>query len=376
MAKTRITVILNARRDLEKVLRNLAPVFRPDDTVLLYTSAGRDSVKKAFSDALGIDCGDFSGDVGYVRFNEYRSSDYADGKAPSVIVMRMPNELFHTIPTALNHALEFVVRTDIARYVHFFYDDLVVCDADHYRPSEYEWFMEKYGEPFLADCKLNRQNFVFRRLVPRLVFMSSRLHDKLSFYNFEGRDHFIVDRTKVDIRFDERIRRFYMIEFLSRAHKAGIVGNVTWYPDPVFAETVKRDPSFEQRLVDEQVVAEVREDEKYMRDVLKFDMSPEPEVEPVLRRIVTCIDPENASGFGLGRKDDSQSKSSPANADGGDGNSPCAENAPSSSENKRPDEDTALNNEAVSAKSARKTPEPKARKPRKAKPVSAKAEKA
>ena len=279
---TRVNVILNGKRDLAKVLENLKPIVQSDDRILLYTKSEVGEVKKCFADVIGIAEDDFNEQCSYVKFNQYKKENYTDDKCKRISVMKMPNLLFDSISAALNSVLDFCDDVEIARFVHFFYDDVKLVDEKRYSPSKYEWYMDEFSEPFIIDAKLNKANFAFKKLSPRFIFLSSKIESPVSFYQFDGKDHFIIDRVNNHLRFDEGVKRLYMIEYIIRAHEAKIVKHFTFYPDPTLEMYFKRDESMPQMTATNELMEEYRHDDDYIRNTLKKFVTPESSVDPII----------------------------------------------------------------------------------------------
>ena len=294
--KNRIYAILNGRQELSTVVRNLKQLFTDDCGVLLYTKSPLSEVQSVFESEGIVGEGQFGDMVSYTKFNEYKAEDFRDGKAAKYTVIRMPQSLFKTVPHALNHMMEFATSTGIARFVHFFFDDLKVADGKTYRPDGYEWYMDMFDEPFILDAKLNRANYAFNKLSPRFIFASKLLKSPVSFYQFEGRDHFIIDVTKFSARFDEHIKRLYMVEYVARAHANGIVKHPTFYPDPVLEATVVRDPALAQTPSTEEVMKEFHADDQYIRGTLKVALRAETSIDPIIDYMSAVIERKGVDG--------------------------------------------------------------------------------
>jgi len=287
--ENRVYVILNGKRDLSKVAENLKQLFNDGNTVLLYTKSELSEVKSVFEEKLEISQESFDAVATYVKFNEYNADDFKDGKSKKIVVVKMPQSLFKSIPHALNSIIKFATSTGIGRFVHFFYDDLKIPTGKTYDPSAYEWYMDMFNEPFVLDAKLNRANFSFKKLSPRFIFVSKELKSPVSFYQFEGKDHFIIDVEHFSSNFDEKLKRLYMIEYIIRAHSEGFVKHMTFYPDPVLEETVVRDTEIPSAVATEDIMKEYQSDDVYIRETLKLSIKAESSVDPIINYMTGII---------------------------------------------------------------------------------------
>ena len=301
----RINVIVNGRQELGSVLSNLSPLVRGCDKVLLMTKSGSDEIKtelaKVLEKTLGLENGTVEDHVKFVEFNKrgYTNIDISKSESgkenPTIFCLKMPNSLYHTIPTALNDALRFVDDTSIARFIHFFTDDCKII-SDSYHPEPYERFMDEFKEPFAMDSKTNQGNFAFKKYSPRFVFMSrEHLEYPISFVQFEAKEHFIIDRDSMKYDFDEKVKRLYMTELLFRLHKAGIVKHPSFYPDPVLEQWVERDPNLPHSTDIAAIEAEYGEDDKYLRNELHVSMTVENAVDPIVKEMVAVIENRSKS---------------------------------------------------------------------------------
>lgn len=286
--KQRVNVILNGKRELSTVIKNLKPLFESDDTLLLYTKSEKEALKSALNESGIVKSEDFDSNVSYDKFNEYKADDFKDG-SKRIIAIRIPQSLFKSIPHALNDILKFVDTTGIARFVHVFYDDLKITNTKEYGPDKYEWYMDEFDEPLIVDPKMNRANFSFAKLSPRFIYMTRILPSPVSFYQFEGRDHFIIDRSKCNIMFDEKMKRLYMIEYIIRAHANGFVKHLTFYPDPVIGQYIERDAELPITVGSNELMKEYQNDDKYIRETLKLSIAPESSVDPIIDYMTEII---------------------------------------------------------------------------------------
>lgn len=287
---SRMTVILNGRQDLPKVLMNLKKVFEGDGKVLLMTKSGETESRDAIKLVLAVDDGWVGEHVVYHRFNEvsYEKASF-EWKNVKVFCIKIPNSLYRSIPTGYNDALKFARKTGISRFVHFFADDCRIV-SDSYDPSAYEWFMDTFDEPFVMDSKLNHGNYAFRKYSPRFVFMSKmHLPRPVSFVQYEAKDHFVVDLSKVGESFDEKLKRLYMPEFVHRLHGLGLVRHMSFYPDPVLEKWVERDSELPQFPDVEAMAREYSEDERYLKEGLGMKMAFENAVNPIIDEMAKVI---------------------------------------------------------------------------------------
>lgn len=280
--ETRIYAVLNGKRDLSKVASNLKQLFTDGNKVLLYTKSELSEVKDVFEKVLGIEQQKFDESASYVKFNKYNADDFKDGKSKRIVVVRMPQSLFKSIPHALNSMIGFIKSTGIARFAHFFYDDLKIPSGVVYDPSAYEWYMDMFSEPFILDEKMNQANYSFKKLSPRFVFVSRELKSPVSFYQFEGKDHFVMDIENFSSNFNEKLKRLYMIEYIIRAHSEGFVKHMTFYPDPVIENTVVRDDGIPSAIATDEIMKEYSADDSYIRDTLKLAIKAESSVDPII----------------------------------------------------------------------------------------------
>lgn len=287
---TRISVILNGKRELAKVLKNLEKVFSVNDKVLLLTKSEKSEVFSTIKEFLSVDDKWIDDNVTYDRFNAVNYDEISSiAQSKRIFCIRMPNSLYRTISTAYNDALNFIEKTNIARFAHFFADDCMIV-SDSYDPTVYEWFMSTFGEPFIMDSKMNNGNYAFRKYSPRFVFMSKTyLKQPISFVQFESKDHFIVDMENFRYRFDEKVKRLYIPELIYRLHKDGVVKHTSFYPDPVLEQWVKRDDTLECQKDINEMVKEYSVDEKYMKETLKISFNVENAVDPIINELVSVI---------------------------------------------------------------------------------------
>ncbi len=286
----RINVVVNGKRDLVKVVANLKKIFESGDRVLLYTFSGEGVVKKVLAESLGVDESFVSENMTYAKFNAYGKLGITKKTAKRFTVFAMPNNLFRKIPCAFNAALKFVDDTDVARFVHFFCDDLKFKAPDKYDPSRYEWYMNTFNCPFLADPKTNKLNFSFKKLSPRFIIVSKKLKVPLSFYHFEGKDHFVFDRERLKENFDEKIDRLYMTEFLLRLVRIGISNHTTFYPDPFLETLLERDGDLSRTQGTDEIRKQLQDDDKYIFETLKYEIVPESAVDPIIEEHGRVID--------------------------------------------------------------------------------------
>lgn len=278
----RIHIIMNGKTNLKTVLDNLGILLTGADKVLFYTISGESEFKREIQNYLKCSDESLATMVSYEPFNKYHAERYMDGMCPKIIGIKMPNSRFRSVSTALNHALEFVDKTKIAEYMHFFFDDIRIVNPD-YSPDMYEWYMDMFNVPILTDIKTNTGNYIFKKLVPRFIFVSNEhLKSPVSFYQYEGRDHFIINRNKCKMNFDEKIKRFYVTEYLVRAKSVGLINHLTFYPDPVMTAVVKRDENLPYTVFTEEIRKEFAKDEEYMKNILHECIVPESSVDPLV----------------------------------------------------------------------------------------------
>ena len=286
----RISVVVNGKRDLSKVVSNLKKLFESDGKVLLYTFSGEAKVREVLSSALGKDECDIAANMTFAKFNAYAKLNITADTAKKFTVLAMPNSLFRKIPCAFNAALKFVDDTKVARFVHFFCDDLKFNDAEKYEPSRYEWYMDKFGCPFLCDPKTTKSNYAFKKLSPRFVLVSKRLPFPISFYHFEGNEHFVIDRDAMKENFDEKISRLYMTEFIMRLHAKGFVKHMTFYPDPFLETILLRDDGMPHAAITDEVRKQLADDDRYISVTLDEHVVPESAVDPIIKEHGSVID--------------------------------------------------------------------------------------
>ena len=286
----RITVILNGRQELPKVLENLKAAVEGDGKVLLLTKSGEGEVADALKSALGVGDDWVKDSVTYDRFNKIDYSSFEGSRGDrKIFCIAMPNSLYRTISTGWNDALKFVRETNIARFVHFFADDCKIVSKG-YNPAAYEWYMSTFEEPFIMDSKLNQGNYAFKKYSPRFVFMSKTyLRRPISFVQFESKDHFVADMERMKLSFDEKVKRLYIPEFVYRLHKAGLIKHVSFYPDPVLEKWVGRDETMPADADFEAVVKEYSEDEKYLKGELGVSFQVENAVDPIINEMASVI---------------------------------------------------------------------------------------
>lgn len=286
----RINVVVNGKRDLAKVVRNLKPLFESGDRVLLYTASGEETAKRTIASELVMSTETVADNMAFAKFNEYGKLGLNMETAPRFIVLAMPNGLFRKMPCAFNAALKFVDDTSIARFVHFFCDDLKFYDATKYDPRRYEWYMDTFKCPFLTDPKTSRTNYAFKKLSPRFILVSKRLPFPISFYHYEGREHFVVDRDAVKENFDENVNRMFVAEFVARLREKGLVRHMTFYPDPFLETIFMRDGEIDHTPIDEAVRKQYMDDDGYIYGTLKRRVVVEAAIDPLIAEHGSVID--------------------------------------------------------------------------------------
>lgn len=287
----RINLILNGRHELSKVISNLRVLFESEDRVLFYTIYDNDSLKKAFSEELNITEENFINSVDYFDFDEIKLDEFDNSRIlKRIIVIKMPKSLFTTISMAYNHAFELVDKLELCEFIHAFTDDCKII-SEKYNPSEYEWFMETFEEPFVMDSKTNPGNFAFKKFSPRFVFISARyLNQPISYVQFESKEHFIMNRQKLKLNFDEKLKRLYISEFIMRLFKDGIIKHWSFYPDPILDTWIKRDDTLPFTNDLGKLTEEYGSDEKYLKGELKYEMRIENSVDPIVSELSKIID--------------------------------------------------------------------------------------
>jgi len=288
--KNRVNVIINGKRDINKVADNLKNIINSDDCTIIYTFVSEKEIKNVLSNITNKTESEISDMMTYSKFNEYKKSEFCNDFSKKFIIFKMPNLLFKKIPNAFNAALKFVDETEIARFVHFFCDDVKEINFEKYDPSLYEWYMTKFDCPFISDPKTNTGNFAFKKLAPRFVLVSQKLKHPISFYQFEGKEHFIIDRSLLKENFDEHLNRMYMTEYIIRLNKKGIIKHMTFYPDPFLETLFTRDCSMEYTLLTDDVKKQFESDDKYISDTLKVSIIPESSVDPIIEEHGRVID--------------------------------------------------------------------------------------
>lgn len=286
----RINVVVNGRQDLPKVIENLRPLFDSEDKMLLYTFNTKGKVCKAFKSVLGKDDKYLNENMTYMKYDAY-SGDIGDAsKMHKFTVFAMPKNLLDTIPCSFNAALSFVDTLKAARFVHFFCDDLKFVNAEKYDPSRYEWYMTTFNCPFITDPKTNTDNFAFKKASPRFVLVSRRLQHPISFYQFEGKEHFIFDRDVLKENFDAHLYRMYMSEFVIRLCNKGILKHMTFYPDPFLELLLQRDTEMEYTPITDLTRKQLASDDKYISETLHEHVIPESSVDPIVEEHGSVID--------------------------------------------------------------------------------------
>ena len=289
----RIHVIINGKRDFSQVAKNLKAILSSDDMILIYTFESYEKVLKILSEVLEKDEGYFEENSVYAKFNAYKRLNISIDTIKKFTIFAMPNNLFHKIPNAYNAALDFVNDTNVAKYVHIYADDVKCVNEDKLDFAKYEWYMETFDCPFITDPKVNANNYAFKKVSPRFVLVSQKLKTPLSFYQFEGKDHFIVDIDRFTERFDEHIYRLYMYEMVIRLCNKGIFKHMTFYPDPVIDVVFKRDDTIPYTVITDEIRKEFASDENYITNTLHEQLIPESSVDPIVAEHGKIIDAMN-----------------------------------------------------------------------------------
>ena len=286
----RINFVLNGVRELDRVVDNLRQLFEFEDPMLLITKSEASVAKKILSEKLNLDDKWFEENAYCEKFNKV---DYDEIKSHprKLYLIKMPNSLYHSIPTAFNDGFKFVDSTSVARFIHVFADDCKIV-SNNYEPARYEWFMDNFSVPFVMDSKMNPGNYAFRKYSPRFIFMSNEnLKSPISFAQFESKDHFIIDRDVLKMNFDEKVKRLYMPEFVMRLRSENVIKHTSFYPDPIIERWFERDngqnPIGAKEM--EERSKEYFKDEKYIKETLKSFILVENKVEPIISELVEVI---------------------------------------------------------------------------------------
>jgi hypothetical protein len=288
--KNRANVIINGYTDLDKLTDNLNPIFKSNDPLIFLTAFPLSKVKSHFEQIGFIT--DVDSELVYIeRFKEFKSVKL--NETTKLVVIQMPNNRFKTISGALNAVLRINNSMAFAKFLHFYSDDLKFVDNEAhspvYVPNIYEKFMDEFGESFIIDCKMNDNNYAFKRLSPRFVFCSQLIATPISFFQYEGKDHFVINSLSCTELFDENLNRMYMSEFIIRLHEKGVVKHLTFYPDPIPYKVVERDTTLPSNVKANIVLNEYQNDEQYIRETLKKAVTPEVSVDPLVQELSTII---------------------------------------------------------------------------------------
>ena len=287
----RAHAILNAKAPLGRLVENLRPIFTSTDkdtATILITKEPLDSAV-AILGSFGIP---ESTIYRITKITDYDSGPLEEGRR--FVLVSMPNNLFHSLPKAYNWILELNSRKNIARYVHFFADDIRFCAGagESYDPRSYERFSRRFNEPFVIDCKTNPANFAFRKMSPRFVFISSKLEAPISYYQYEAKEHFMVDTELVSDRFDENLQRMYITEMLIRLHERGVVRHLTFYPDPVIEPLVEQTDEFGHLVPMDVLAKEYESDRRHFALTLKKEVVAETSVDPIVAEVSAVLGAE------------------------------------------------------------------------------------
>lgn len=288
--KQRLYAIINGRQDIYNVLSNFAPLIRGGSGRMLFLTKSEPSeFRRAFAETMKMEECAVDSMVEFIQFNKNGYTAELLNADKTLYCIKMPNNLYHTIPTALNDVFRFVDGTGCARFIHFFTDDCKIV-TNSFDPSVYECFMDIFNEPFVMDSKTNKANFAFKKYSPRFVFMSrNNLSQPVSFAQFEAKEHFIVDRERMTFKFDDKVKRLYITELIFRLHKAGLVRHPSFYPDPVLEQWVERDETLPHTVDAKTLEKEYAEDDRYLRNELKVSLSVENAVDPLIKEMSDAI---------------------------------------------------------------------------------------
>lgn len=283
----RVNLILNGIHELRKVANNLKKIICSEDVLLLYTFESEDVVKNVLKDEIGYSDEYIAENMYYNIFNKYKASDFTIFKR--IIVLKIPNNKFKTKSAAFNSMFRFCDDIIHAKYLHVFCDDIKIAEDD-YSPLNYEEFMELFDENIYLDAKTNTGNYIFKQLVPRFIFVTKLLKSPICFYQYEGRDHFILNRDKIKIYFDEKIKHIYLVEFLIRLKKSNLIKHLTFFPDPFIKNTIIRDSSLPYSIKSPSIKEEYINDEVYIRDTLKEFIQPENDTNIIIKECMDIIE--------------------------------------------------------------------------------------
>lgn len=288
MSINRINLILNGNQSLSKVLINLRNVICSNDISVIYTHEDKYGVSNALRDVYSMSEDEISSISYYEKFNQYKKHLFTGDNQKRLIFLRLPNLKFKTIPAAINSMLLFSDNVFDAHYCHYFSDDLVFKEA--YNPEKYEEFIELYGDRIYLNAKTHPGNFIFNRLVPRFIFSTEKIPFKFYFYQYEGKDHFVIDRKTCKLLFDENLKKLYIQEFVIRCKENGLISHTTFYPDFEVRDIVVRDEEFPHTLEYQEYQEMLNHDEKYFKVTLKKYITYENDVSDIITRCSKIVE--------------------------------------------------------------------------------------
>lgn len=287
MSIERINLILNGNQQIGKVLENLKQVICCSDISVVYTYEDKNAVHEALASVYGMSETDIDENTYYEKFNQYKKGMFTGDKQKRMIFLRLPNSKFKTISGAINSMMLFADNNFAPHYCHYFSDDIIF--KEEYNPGKYEYFIETYGDSIYLNAKTHPGNFLFNRLVPRFVFSTKKMPFNFYFYQYEGRDHFVIDRYKCKLLFDENLQKLYIPEFMIRCKEKGFISHTTFYPDFETKDIVVRDENLPHVLEYHKYQEMLSHDETYFKETIKKFIPFENDVSDIIERCTNIV---------------------------------------------------------------------------------------